>query len=200
MIKIKDISDEKPYTFFVKLYDLASKQKQTNIDAAVISTYCDKYNAPDSRIVNIKYLIDKNLIFFSNYSSVKAGQFSSNNTIAMLFFWDKINVQIRLRGSLKKCSNDFSDYHWASRSQRKNILSISSNQSKKIDSYEKVVEEYETLLKSNTKYFERPSYWGGYSFCPQYFEFWEGHADRINKRTCYESSKSGQWNKFFLQP
>ena len=33
--------------------------------------------------------------------------------------------------------------------------------------------------------FDRPSNWGGYSFKPYYFEFWEGHKSRLNKRNVY---------------
>ena len=44
-----------------------------------------------------------------------------------------------------------------------------------------------------------PDYWGGFSFKPYYFEFWEGHEDRINKRKVFEKTDSG-WNEFFLEP
>ena len=40
---------------------------------------------------------------------------------------------------------------------------------------------------------QRPSYWGGYSFKPYYFEFWEGQ-NRLNKRTIYKRINS-EWTK-----
>ena len=32
----------------------------------------------------------------------------------------------------------------------------------------------------------RPDFWGGYSFIPYYFEFWQGHENRLNKRHVFE--------------
>ena len=46
---------------------------------------------------------------------------------------------------------------------------------------------------------KRPSYWGGYSFKPYYFEFWQGHDVRLNKREVYTLQENG-WEKHFLQP
>ena len=44
-----------------------------------------------------------------------------------------------------------------------------------------------------------PDYWGGFSFIPFYFEFWEGHESRLNKRESYEY-KNNEWAHGFLQP
>ena len=55
-------------------------------------------------------------------------------------------------------------------------------------------------LFSNHKDFnKRPPYWGGYSFTPYYFEFWEGNINRLNKRIMFEK-KNGNWDKYFLEP
>ena len=84
------------------------------------------------------------------------------------------------------------------RSKQKNALAISSNQSSLISSYNKVIERYENQLnKKNNN--QRPKHWGGYSFKPYYFEFWEGHDSRVNKRTVFAHEKSS-WRKFTLQP
>ena len=47
--------------------------------------------------------------------------------------------------------------------------------------------------------YKRPSYWGGYSFTPYYFEFWKGHKSRINKREIYKR-EGDEWMKSFLSP
>ena len=59
-------------------------------------------------------------------------------------------------------------------------------QSKKISSYENVVENYMKVQSSNIDKTIRPKYWGGYTFKPYYFEFWEGHNTRLNKRVILE--------------
>ena len=79
----------------------------------------------------------------------------------------------------------------------KNKIAVSSNQSEKIGSYEDVIKNYNEV--NNKTLYERPEYWGGYSFIPYYFEFWEGHESRINKRTAFDLINSC-WDKYTLQP
>ena len=58
-------------------------------------------------------------------------------------------------------------------------------QSEVISSYEAVLKNYdETFKKSDLTLC--PEYWGGFSFIPYYFEFWEGHESRLNKRLVYK--------------
>ena len=65
-------------------------------------------------------------------------------------------------------------------------------------SYDEICKNYnESLNKDNLK--DCPEYWGGFSFVPYYFEFWQGHASRINKREVYEL-KNNDWDHYILQP
>ena len=97
-----------------------------------------------------------------------------------------------------KTSKEFNQVYFAKRDEKKNALAISSAQSKTIESYEAIQKNYElSLKKSNLT--ECPEYWGGYSFTPYYFEFWEGHDLRLNKRDIYEM-KSNDWKHDILQP
>ena len=152
----------------------------------------------DSRYVNLKFVSNNEFIFFSNYNSPKASSFISHNQIAALIYWPTINVQIRMKAKINKTSKEFNQEYFYDRSDKKNALAISSNQSKQIDSYFKVNENYtKSLKKDNLK--KCPEYWGGYSFIPHYFEFWEGHESRINKREVFEKN-NGTWKHSFLQP
>ena len=103
-----------------------------------------------------------------------------------------------MKGNIKKTSKAFSDKYFENRNAKKNALSISSNQSKKIESYEMVKKKYqETIDKEDL--FKRPAYWGGYEFSPYYFEFWEGHPSRLNKREIF-LIKNNNVSKHFLEP
>ena len=59
--------------------------------------------------------------------------------------------------------------------------------------------KYEEVLKHSEDLGKRPDYWGGFSFTPYYFEFWQGHQSRINKREVFEKN-SDDWMRYFLQP
>ena len=118
---------------------------------------------PHSRFVNFKYVDCLNFVFFSNYQSQKAKDISTNNNVALTFFWNTIETQIRIEGKISKIEPEESDRHWKNRSPFKNALAISSNQSEPIDSFDEFKKIYNRVLqKSNLNL--RPSYWGGYRF------------------------------------
>lgn len=199
MIEFIKISDDSPYKKFKELYEKAIQNNQDAIEAIAISSFNKNVNEVDSRYVNLKYINNDQWIFFTNYNSKKAEDFISHNQISALFFWSTINTQIRMRGTISKCHNDYSDTHFKQRDPKKNALAISSNQSDIIDSYEKIIENYNKILNSSVDLFERPKYWGGYSFTPYYFEFWEGHQSRINKRVVFKKIDT-DWKKLIIQP
>ena len=198
MIEFKNESNEIPYLIYKKKYNEAFNKDQKNIEVIAISSYNKKMKTVDSRYVNLKFIKNNEFIFFSNYNSPKASSFNSNNQIAALVYWSSINVQIRMKAKIKKTSKEFNQEYFFDRSEEKNALAISSNQSKPINSYSQVVENYDKSLKNNDLK-KCPEFWGGYSFTPYYFEFWEGHESRLNKREAYEKSDDS-WKHLILQP
>lgn len=179
-------------------YDLAINEGQQSIDAMVVSTIDEAGNKPNSRYVNAKYIIGNEIIFFSNYKSAKAKEIESNNSVSCIFYWNLINTQIRLKGAVNKTPSLFSDEHFKKRDNKKNAIAVSSRQSEKIESFEKVKEQYKNVLNVNS-ILSRPDYWGGYSINVDYVEFWEGSDYRLNNRRVF-SLKDNLWEFYFLQP
>ena len=198
MIKFINLNQEIPYLLFKEKYDEALNKGQKVIEGISISSFNKEINEVDSRYVNLKFITDKEFIFFSNYNSPKASSFNSHNQIAALLYWPSINVQIRMKAKIKKTSNEYNQKYFFDRSEEKNALAISSNQSKLIDSLDVVKENYTKSLQ-NDDLKKCPEYWGGYSFTPYYFEFWEGHKSRLNKREVYEQNNDA-WSLLILQP
>jgi pyridoxamine 5'-phosphate oxidase len=198
MIKFNNHNKEIPYLIFKDKYTEALEAGQRNIEAISISSYNKDSNQVDSRFVNLKFIDNKKFIFFSNYNSPKSIAFNSHNQIAALVYWPSINVQIRMMAKIKTTSNEYNQNYFFDRSEEKNALAISSNQSKLIDSYNQVKENYNKSLK-NDDLKKCPDFWGGFSFTPYYFEFWEGHESRLNKREAYEKSDDS-WKHLILQP
>ena len=198
MIKFNNLNQETPYQLLKEKYDEALNAGQRGIEAISISSYNKEIGEVDSRYVNLKFISNDEFIFFSNYNSPKASSFNSSNQIAALLYWPIINTQIRMKAIIKRTSNEYNQKYFFDRSEEKNALAISSNQSKPIDSYYQVKENYSKSL-NNDDLKKCPEFWGGYSFTPYYFEFWEGHESRINKREIFEKI-DGVWKKSFLQP
>ena len=198
MIKFNNLNQDIPYQLLKEKYDDAVNAGQKSIEAISISSYNKELSEVDSRYVNLKFVTNDEFIFFSNYDSPKASSFNSHNQIAAVLYWVSTNVQIRMKAKIKKKSDDFNQKYFFDRSGEKNALAISSNQSKLIDSYNQVIENYNKSFK-NDDLKKCPEYWGGYSFTPYYFEFWEGHESRINKRLVFDKI-DGLWKQSYLQP
>lgn len=198
MIEFNNLSEETPYLIFKDRYEKSITAKQKNVEAICIASYSSKTNETNARFVNLKFINNKEFIFFSNYSSPKSIEFTLNDQITAIFFWNEINTQIRIKANIKKTSRKFNELYFAQREKKKNALAISSNQSKKISSYNKLLKNYEkSLLEDNLSIC--PEHWGGFSFIPYYFEFWEGHEFRLNKRDVYEYHNE-EWTHSYLQP
>jgi len=198
MIKFKNLNKEIPYQFFKMKYDEAVDANQKCIEAVSIASYNKKIGVVDSRFVNLKFIKNDEFIFFSNYNSPKAHSFNSHEQIAALIYWPSTNVQIRIKANIKKTSKKYNQKYFFNRAEEKNALAISSDQSKPINSYIQVMENYNKSFK-NDDLKKCPVYWGGFSFIPYYFEFWKGHESRINEREVFDKV-DGEWKQSFLQP
>lgn len=197
---IKFLGETNQTTDLIKhYYNVALEKNEQYADACCISTISNNRN-PDSRFVNIKYIKDNQLIFFTNYNSKKSIQIALNKSASLVFFWKEINVQIRMQGEISMTSEEFSDRHFQQRSFDKNVAAIISEQSKTAKSYDQIVESYNTAKKYYAdKPIKRPKYWGGFEFNYKNFELWKGNDSRLNERYFYE--KIGKnWECETLQP
>ena len=180
-----------------------------NQDLGDIKTILQPQNVDDKNVFLVvfdlllkeylKYIKKDEWIFFTNYNSPKAKQFKKHDQISILFYWDKTNVQIRMKARISKSPASFSDKHFEKRSIEKNALAISSMQSQEIESHQKVEDNYKKVLNSTDKRLHRPKSWGGFSFTPYYFEFWEGRENRLNRRYIF-LQRDGEWHEKYLQP
>ncbi len=198
MITFNNLSKDAPYKRFKKEYDKAVLKNQNIVEAICISSILKDSSLVDSRFVNLKIVKNEEFIFFSNYNSPKSKQFASHNQISAAIFWSETNLQIRMKAKIKRLSKKENDSYFKIRKKSKNALAISSNQSKKANSYEDIMSKYIDVLNKEDLT-ECPYYWGGFSFKPYYFEFWTGDPNRLNKRDVFSKNR-GEWSEFILQP
>jgi len=198
MIVFSNLVNKEPFSIFQALYEKALSNNQKNIEACAISSFNHKKKEVSTRFVNIKHVNKNSFTFYSNYNSSKAGDFESHNQVSMTFYWNAINLQIRIKAHIKKSNENKSDAYFLKRNLDKNRLAILSDQSKPIKSYEHLVKNFK-IFDLNKDLTIRPKYWGGYDCIPYYFEFWEGHEYRLNKREVFEEV-DGIWLYSILQP
>ena len=146
----------------------------------------------------MKKIYKDQFIFYTNYESKKSQEFCEHDQISALIFWDKTNIQIRLKANISKTSQSDNKKYFKSRSSNKNALAISSSQSQVISSYEAIIKKYDQTI-SSCDLKRCPEFWGGYSFIPYEIEFWEGHENRLNKRNLFKLNNKN-WDEYILEP
>ncbi len=160
----------------------------------------DDAGQPSSRMVLLKSISDKGIIFYTDYQSHKGQMLSKNSKAALNFWWAKTDKQIRIEGVCVKTSEEESDEYFQSRPRGSQISATVSFQSKEIKSYSDLVKEAEDLDKrASESHLERPARWGGYLLVPNRIEFWKNESNRLHKRELF-TLESIKWKKTLLSP
>lgn len=196
-----EISDfpANPIEAFQQWFDIAIKAELTDANAMVLST-SNKLNRPSSRVVLLKEVNTRGLVFFSNYTSKKGRDLQENPNACLNFFWPQLERQIRVEGLVEKISESESDAYFSTRPRLSQAGAIVSAQSTEIVDRIDLEREMASLMNlSPESTLQRPENWGGYILIPDYFEFWQGRPGRLHDRICYEETKTG-WRKFRLAP
>ena len=194
------MTDNNPKEKVKQWLENAKNKVGGNWNAMCVSTV-DENNTPDSRMVLFKqYSEDDNLIFFTNYNSKKGQDIRSNDSVCATFFWDKLDLQLRIKGSVKITSRETSEKYFNSRPFASRVAAIVSNQSNKIDDYDSLFEQYSRLQDELSEdELSCPLHWGGVEIVPTRIEFWEGHKNRLHRREVFEFD-GDVWGRSLLSP
>ena len=201
--KLNKLTEETVHTDPVKQFEGWFKQvlklKEPESNAMVLAT-ADKRAKPSARIVLMKGIDKRGILFFTNYESRKGKELLHNSSASLLFFWARLERQVRIEGKVKKISKYESQKYFDSRPIESRIAAWASNQSKKIPGRDYIEERYfEFKEKFSGKKIPIPDNWGGYILMPDYFEFWQGRESRLHDRISYKKTK-GIWKIFRLAP
>ena len=181
-LSINDIGDN-PIDFFVKWFKEAENSDQIIEPNAMTISTVDENSSPSSRVVLLKQIKERSLIFFTNYNSNKGKSLDKNENICASFYWPPLERQVIIKGYAKKISSLESEDYFNSRPFESQAAAIISNQSEDIDSYESLLEKYNSFIEQNknTK-LKRPNNWGGIEIFINQIEFWQGRKNRLHNR------------------
>jgi pyridoxamine 5'-phosphate oxidase len=193
-----------PFVMFSYLFGYVKSNAKVfclkNPDSFVLSTteMIDGKIDVSSRILLLKSFDLDGFIFYTNYLSKKGKSIDSCNDVAMLFDYDFIDRQVRIKGKIQKISEKLSKEYFDSRGYVSRVASYLSKQSnvipEDVDFYKQVMEYVESK-----KEVLKPLNWGGYIINPYYFEFFKNGKNRIHKRVVYEKVENC-WKKYNLYP
>jgi pyridoxamine 5'-phosphate oxidase len=158
---------------------------------------------PSTRIVLIKGLDARGIVWYTNYASRKGQELAGNPFAALQFHWVELERVVRIEGVVEKVSDAESDAYYKSRPLDSRLGAWASPQSQ-------VISGRGVLVANAAKYGAqfllnppRPPHWGGFRLVPDRWEFWQGRKSRLHDRLRYSKDvKNGDsgWLRERLAP
>jgi len=156
---------------------------------------------PDARIVLLKGVDSRGFTFFTDYRSQKGRDLLVHPQAALVFFWQELERQVRIRGTVMKLDTPESAAYYESRPRGSRIGAWASEQSSVIadrSALEERVQAVEAQYADDAAP-PLPPHWGGFLVAPMEVEFWQGRRSRLHDRLRYRRSVHG-WAVERLSP
>ncbi|MEL6715634.1 MAG: pyridoxamine 5'-phosphate oxidase, partial [Planctomycetota bacterium] len=159
---------------------------------------------PSSRIVLCRGYDARGFTFYTNYEGRKARELDGQQRAALCFFWQPLERQVRIEGSVERVSGVESDAYFASRPRASRIGAWASPQSRVLSDRDELEALYaETVARfDGVEDVPRPEGWGGYRVVHERVEFWQGRPSRLHDRILFERESEGgdAWSTSRLAP
>jgi len=191
--------DRDPIKQFQRWFDEAKAANLPLPEAMTLATATPD-GKPSARMVLLKQVDEDGFVFFTNYNSAKAEQLDANPYAALVFYWSRLDRQVRVEGSVITTSEQESRDYFKTRPRESQIGAWASAQSQVIAGravLEQRAQELEDLYRDREV--DCPEYWGGYRLKPERIEFWKSRVGRLHDRILYERDLTG-WAIHRLAP
>ncbi len=189
-----------PFAQFDSWLKAAIASEIPEVTAMTLAT-ANRRLRPSARTVLLKQYDEKGFVFFTNYESAKANDLKDNPQAALLFFWEPLERQIRIVGSVEKITPAESFEYFRTRPVDSQLGAWASAQSREISARDLLEKAFgEMMEKFKNGQIPLPPFWGGYRVIPDEFEFWQGRSSRLHDRIRYQKLSDTQWKISRLSP
>ena len=195
----EDASSAAPGQQFSKWLEEAIAAQLPEPNAMTLATVSSD-SRPSTRVVLIKGLDERGIVWFTNYDSRKGKELAGNPHAALQFHWVELERVVRVEGRVEKISDEESDAYFHSRPLDSRIGAWASPQSEVISSRGVLVANAAKFGAQFLLQPPRPPHWGGYRLLADRWEFWQGRRSRLHDRLRYTQQAGGDWLRERLAP
>ncbi len=193
--------NDNPIECFSQWFNEAKMHDQIKDHNAMCLATTTKDGRPSARMVLLKSHSEDGFTFYTNLESRKAMELMNNPYVALCFYWEPLDKQVRIEGNATQVSDKEADAYFTSRARKSRIGAWASRQSRELKGGMAafMAEVATTGAKYAVGDIPRPPHWSGFSVAPTRIEFWRAGEYRLHQRR--EFTKEGdQWQSRMLYP
>jgi pyridoxamine 5'-phosphate oxidase len=156
---------------------------------------------PSARMVLLRGIDERGLVFFTNTESRKAQELDANPLAALILYWQAASRQVRVEGTVTRVSDEETAAYFATRPRGHRLAAWASPQSRALADRSELERRFAEVEErfSGVEEVTLPPFWGGYRVSPDAVELWESRENRMHDRVLYTRAASG-WARVRLAP
>ena len=193
---------KEPFAPFAAWFAHAQANEPRDANAMALATV-DEDGLPDVRMVLMKAVDERGLVFYTNFRSAKGRQLLGQRKAAINFHWKSLGSQVRARGLISVVDDADADEYFASRPRQSQIGCWASDQSAVIESRAALLAKAGAIeLRYIAQSVPRPPHWSGFRLAPLSVEFWHEGPFRLHDRIVFTrpSIETTEWQRSRLSP